>query len=614
MRVKSAIAVFVLGLVALLVGIGQKTIWAPPDRLSVALPDSVKAAPVTVLDPSFERLGGGQVQLKVKGEGSFVVATGRPDDVTAWTGKAASNTVSGLSEDGKSLAVKHNDGDATVPNPADADIWASTQSGSGELSFSWEPPASGDWSMVIASDGTKAAPAQLEVSYANNATTPWAVPLMVIGGVLMLGALLFAFLFGKPGNPKKPVSKDTGDESAEKDEPEKGDGTAEDTKTEETKADGEHAEAGDSTADTAGDQKTSTDAADESVPAESSEPKDEEKPSLFRRIPALAGALALAVTGVGLAPAQADSSPSPSASADAQSRPYPVMTDQQLQRILGKTADVVSSADAAKNAKDLGARAAGEALTIRTQNYKIRAAVGSYAPVAPVSTDKLLTSVVPLESAWPRTIMAVTQSSKNPTPLVLTLQQASARENYKLISSSYLLPGNSFPATDADGLQALDPKTSDGLLSSPSDGLTALMARLKDPKSAAAAKFGDNTYFQQMDAFKKSVVDPKNNGAKITPKFDFKLVGKPDAAFRSSDGGAVVVADLELTVSLVSPEKGGIVDLDAQSAALAGTKKTDKSVTQHFIESVALRIPPAGSKDGYTLLSADSHLTAVTLG
>lgn len=604
-RLKSAIAVFVLGLVVLFLGIGQKTFWAPPERVSVALPSSVQQAPLTVVDPAFAKFGDGKVDLDIKGEGNFTVAVGRPDDVAAWVDKTAHNTVKADAE-GKALDVQHVDGEAKAPNPAGADIWASTQSGNGGLKFAWAAPDKGDWSLVIASDGTKPAPSQLEFSYANDTSTPWSVPLMVLGGLLMLGALLFAFLFGKGGStPAKATAAGPAASPASKTP------SGKDAVADAPASDADAAVAGDKPADIAepkaGEPKATG--------PQDAEPED--KPSAFRRIPAVAGALSLAVVGVlgGVAPAHADSaSPSPAASA-ADSGDLPVVTDDQLKRILSSTADAVSSADAAKNAKDLGDRATGEALTIRTQNYKIRASATSHPAVAPVAAQKLLTQVVPTDRAWPRTVTAVTQGAKNPTPLILTLTQKSARENYKLVSASYLLPGNTFPAMSADGVKTRDAKSASGLTASPSDAITALVARLKDPKGSAKAKFGDNTYFQQTEELKNNVIDPKNNGADVKPAFDFKLVGQPDAVYTSDDGGAVVVADLEFTVTLTPPNEGDTVDLaDEAVATLAGTKKTNKKVTEHFIDSVTLRIPPSGSKESFTLLSADRYLTGVKLG
>ena len=44
-----------------------------------------------------------------------MLAAGRPDDVDAWVGKTAHNTVTGVSEDNKSLQLEHADGEATAP-------------------------------------------------------------------------------------------------------------------------------------------------------------------------------------------------------------------------------------------------------------------------------------------------------------------------------------------------------------------------------------------------------------------------------------------------------------------------------------------------------------------
>ncbi|MDP5228377.1 MULTISPECIES: hypothetical protein [Arthrobacter] len=585
MRVKSAIAVFVLGLLALFVGIGQRTFWAPPETVSVTVPASVQDAPLTVVAPSFAGFGGKAVTVDVKGEGTFTVATGRPDDVDAWVGKTAHNTVQGLNADKTALDVQHSDGDATSPNPAEADLWATTQAGNGDLSFKWNAPASGDWSLLIASDGSKPAPKQIEFTFANQATSPWSIPLIVLGGLLMLGALLFIFLFGKGG---------TG---------------------------GKTAVAGPST----GAPESSHEASD----GEASD--DGGKPSAFLRRPATAGVTAL-VLGVsalgglaGVAPAHADSTPSPSSSdsasasdsapatGDAQSG-VPVLTAPQLARILNRTADAITSADAARNAKDLGSRASGDALTIRTQNYKIQAAVKDAAAVAPVSSDNVLAHAVTNDRSWPRTVLAVTQGAKNPTPVILTLQQASARENYKLVTSAYLLPTQTFPVMGKDSAPTQAESDANGLTVSPDDAFKSLTARLKDAKSADGAKFADGSFFQETESFKTDLLAAKDNKAGLVPQFDVQLIGQPKVTFKAADGSALSVADLKFTVVIPQKNSGDIVTLDPRIAALTGEQKSEKKVTQTFIVSAVVRIPRAGSADKLTLIGADRYLTAASLG
>ena len=132
------------------------------------------------------------MKIQVKGEGAFLLAAGRPDDVDAWVGKTAHNTVAGVSEDGKALQLTHTDGEATAPSPAGSDLWVSTENASGEMDYSWDAPADGDWSLLLAADGTKPAPSSITMTFPNDTSTPWAIPLMVLGGLLIIagGALL----------------------------------------------------------------------------------------------------------------------------------------------------------------------------------------------------------------------------------------------------------------------------------------------------------------------------------------------------------------------------------------------------------------------------------------
>ena len=86
LRFKTAVALVLLGLLTLLAGIGQKTFWAPPETITATAPTGT-AAPLTVFDEKLRTLHPGTVTIQVKGEGAFLVAAGRPDDVDAWVGQ-----------------------------------------------------------------------------------------------------------------------------------------------------------------------------------------------------------------------------------------------------------------------------------------------------------------------------------------------------------------------------------------------------------------------------------------------------------------------------------------------------------------------------------------------
>ena len=50
LRFKTAVALVLLGLLTLLAGIGQKTIWAPSETFTASVPTDAAEAPLTVID------------------------------------------------------------------------------------------------------------------------------------------------------------------------------------------------------------------------------------------------------------------------------------------------------------------------------------------------------------------------------------------------------------------------------------------------------------------------------------------------------------------------------------------------------------------------------------
>ncbi|AMM33188.1 hypothetical protein SA2016_2520 [Sinomonas atrocyanea] len=58
MRLKTAAALLLLGLVALVAGIGQLTWWAPADQVTATVPAGTPATPLTVIDAKLKDLRG----------------------------------------------------------------------------------------------------------------------------------------------------------------------------------------------------------------------------------------------------------------------------------------------------------------------------------------------------------------------------------------------------------------------------------------------------------------------------------------------------------------------------------------------------------------------------
>ncbi|MCP9001682.1 hypothetical protein NFC73_18400 [Pseudarthrobacter sp. RMG13] len=562
MRFKTAVALVLLGLLTLLAGIGQKTIWAPSETFTASAPADAAEAPLTVIDQKLRTAQGGTVKIKIEGDGNFMLAAGRPDDVDAWVGPTAHNTITGVSEDNKSLQVEHADGDATAPNPSGSDLWVSTENASGELEYSWTPPADGEWSLLLASDGTKPAPSSISMTFPNDTSTPWAIPLMVIGGLLILAGTALLVL------------------SARKQDGE-GNGTG-------------------------------------SLFARRARAKAEARSA--SRLGMVSGGMvtaavtALVVAGTGVA-ANAATTPAPapgSASPEAAGAAAPVLLDAQFRRILEQVSSTTDAGDAAKDAAKLAERVAGTELEVRTQNYKIRSQVGTYEARMPVRSTKLLTTVVTSDRSWPRSVLAVTQGDGNVVPQLLTLVQPSPRENYKLTETTPLQPGTTFPAIGRNGTDTLAANDKSGLLYSGEEALAGLADRLTNSESSFKDKLvegASSPYIADTLSYQAEVVKSGENG---NFSFTHKVVPESTVVFRTADGGALVLGRINFGFDGTPKASGDKLTIGDDAAALAGGKETTTGMVLDFAESMAVYVPPAGSTDPIKLVAATRGLVGAS--
>jgi len=558
LRFKTAVALVLLGLLTLLAGLGQKTIWAPSATYTASAPSDAAAAPLTVIDKNLRTAQGGTVKIKIEGDGNFMLAAGRPDDVDAWVGKTAHNTVTGVSADEKSLQVGHTDGDATAPNPSGSDLWVSTENASGELEYSWTPPADGEWSLLLAADGTKPAPSSISMTFPNDTSTPWAVPLMVIGGLLILAGIALTVLPARKGNGE-------------------GNGSG-------------------------------------SLFARRARAKAEARSS--SRLGMVSGGMitaavtAAVMAGTGTA-ANAATTPAPapeSGSATAAPAASPVLLDAQFRRILEQVSSAADAGDAAKDAAKLADRVGGMELEVRTQNYKIRSQVGTYEARMPVRSTKLLTTVVTSDRSWPRSVLAVTQGDGNVVPQLLTLVQPSPRENYKLTETTPLQPGTTFPAISRGGTNTLAANDKSGLLYSGDEALAGLADRLTNAESTFKDKVvegASSPYIADTLAYQAEVVKAGENG---TFSFTHKVVPESTVVYRTADGGALVLGRINFGFDGTPKAPGDKLTIGDDAAALAGGKETTTGMVLNFAESMAVYIPPTGSTDPIKLVAATRGL------
>ena len=597
MRFKTAVALVLLGLLTLLAGIGQKTFWAPSETFTASAPADAAGAPLTVIDQHLRTLHGGTVKINIKGDGNFILAAGRPDDVDAWVGKTTHNTVTGVSADRKSLQVEHADGDATAPSPAGSDLWVSSENASGELDYSWTPPADGEWSLLLASDGTKPAPSSISMTFPNDTSMPWAVPLLVLGGLLMLAGIALAILSARRPNGDGGGENSRGSQFARR-----------------ARAKAEARSAARLGSGTPGAPEPG--AGSGAGSSAESRSAGTSRSTLTAAVAAAVAAAVVAGTGVAAnattTPAPAPSTDSSASTSQTAAPASPVLLDAQFRRILEQVSNATDAGDAAKDAGKLAPRVGGTELEVRTQNYKIRSQVGSYEARMPVRSTKLLTTVVTSKRDWPRSVLAVTQGDGNVVPQLLTLVQPSPRENYQLVETTPLQPGTTFPSIARGGTESLAAKDKSGLLYSGEEALAGLADRLTTADSSFKDKLveGDSSpYISDTLSYQAEVVKSGENG---NFSFTHKVVPESTVVFRTADGGALVLGRINFGFDGTPKASGDKLTIGDDAAALAGGKETTTGMVLSFAESMAVYVPPAGSTDPMKLVAATRGLVGAS--
>ncbi|GAA2563594.1 hypothetical protein HD598_002614 [Neomicrococcus aestuarii] len=546
MRYVAAVLALILGGVALFVGIAQQTMWAPSQTATATITQSLDDAPVTLIRPDVQAISKEPVEFTITSETPFVAALGRTGDVNAWVKGSAYNELTGIeeTEDSKVVTAVQHDGAASIPAPASSDLWVAQQESQGQMVHQWTVPDDGPWTLVLASkDGKGNAPVSIEVSWADPQDTPWSIPLIVIGSILLLlglGLLGWA------------ISKARAATSG------------------------------------AGSSKSVLKRTSATVAASSS---------------ATVAILALAVTSAlpANASSAAPSSSEGSASASETTEKYPVVLPEQLDTILGKIATTVNAADKSGKIDAAKSRLDEAALSLRTYSYKLSKDDYEFQKPSAIVAGPVRSSVVTTDGTFPRRIMVATQKSSADLPQILTIEQKTARSNYKLINAVDMLPGAEFPGV-AIGDTSVGEIADDasGLKATPEYAINALSKFLgggSDPKIFAASDFITQTREDQAEL--------KEQGEYA--RFYFRRLTNPErtVSFRTPDGGALVTAYYQNQTKVRPRAKGDSITLDESTARMAGTTTTTGGVDIKYVEPVVIYIPPADSEEKITLVGAN---------
>lgn len=298
-----------------------------------------------------------------------------------------------------------------------------------------------------------------------------------------------------------------------------------------------------------------------------------------------------------------------------------VVTDSQLQRIVGDLATKVKAADTEKDSKALAERAAGSVLEIRKVRYllqskskKIKALPDIVANPVTVSLPMQLPEE---ETAWqPRTIMLVTKSEETTQgPQLMVLQQQTPRENYKLWYLIDLLPGNTFPEVAAQDTGALTVQADNAFLASKLDSLPYKYGNVLNKGTASKfAKEFDlkaDKFFEARNADQNAQKEDLKK-VKATITFQHALGDKNILGMLTLKSGGLVAVAMTDTSIIKPTVRGSAVSVtQAEQKILLNAPGSATGLRIKYENMLLFYVPIAGSNQRIKLLGASQGILSV---
>ncbi|GMA29615.1 hypothetical protein [Arenivirga flava] len=573
MRFVLAIVSFVLAALMIGWGIGQRTILAGPESATSSV--RTEAAPLTVVDgEAVEQLGieldalSPSRSMTVSGEGELLVAYGRTVDVLAWVGDTDHNLVTADLESGELVSELVTGAESEAPDPRGSDLWFDEVDGVDAVELT--SGVRSDMSVLLATDGTAPAPDAISVQWPIDDSTPYAVPLIVAGSVmLVLGLALYIWalvhLRRGQGPRRKTAKQPKGPKPPRRPKP----GVL---------------------------------GAGRPPGPQLESPRG--RRATRKRIALLPAGIAVAALAgcTGTPSLDVDASPSPSASESAgPAVEPPVVTQAQAERILAQVAEVGAAADEARDADAASARFDGAALDERRGYYALLAAEAEE-PAPPVIPASVVEVTLPQATeAWPRTVFAVLrdEADAEASQVAVVLTQNSPRENYKVQYAVAFAPGAQFPDVAPASIGAARLSPDDQLLAVPPSQLGAAYGDvlINGDSSGSAGLFSEEADGLRTQIGQQNRQDTRDalgeNGT-----FDTRIeAGTGETiALATNDAGAIVAVSLK-DVYEVKPVDSGEINLGETTAAVLDKESTTTGVRSTYGLQLLFAVPPSTAAD-----------------
>ena len=561
MRFLVAAALFILSIGLMLTGLGQRTIWAPPESVSIEVSFET-SSPYVVVPAELLVSHVGTPNISISGADNIFAATGRESDILAWIGDSPYSLIS---EGEKALAVEDVFGVGKSISPVGSDLWRNEVVGEKSLKFAADPGDSG--ALLIASTGIDPAPGVLRITWpiANDLTLSNA--LIVAGLATLIAAFLVNLL------AYQLMRRDRGPR-----------------------------------------RKTRQPPKPPQYRAKKRKPLAPPKGRRSSRNSMLAAPSAIIVLSLlsGCAPAEGIE-PSPSPSASAADAPPAVVSEAQLARILNSVATDAAAADEVSDKKLLSTRFAGPALALRTTHYLLRSRSSSITAL-PAIVSKPITFSLPAASAvWPRSVMVVTdEDGDEALPQMLVLQQSSPRANYKLWYNVRLMPGAKIPEVSSPDVGAI-PVEPDSLFLklSPKDIPVAYGDLINNGQSSLSAGLFDvevDEFYKQVSSSQKTQAQTLTTGKIV---FTHALGEATVISLSTSEGGALVAVYMTDTYTIRPVRAGSAVAVAGQEKLLLGSSGSSRGVRSIYGDMLLFYVPSLADESQLRLLGVTQGLISV---
>ncbi|MFZ7088509.1 hypothetical protein [Curtobacterium sp. RRHDQ10] len=579
MRFVLAIVSFVIGVVLVGLGVGQRTIFAPPTSTVAATSGS--SAGVTVIPGTTLDANPGHQHVRITGASKDLVAVyGTTTDVDAWVGDARHQTLRYDAED-TSLRAKTTGSERSVPDPAGSDLWSAEYSGSEASDFTVELPSSTSL-LLVDGDGTSSV-GTVSVTWPRDTSTPLVGPLMTAGGFFVaLGIALYVWAILHQRRLRGPRRRSGGGRPPR----------------------------------VRGSRRAA--AAGAQVP-----PRGRRGRRMVAVVPVvLVAGLTLAGCSSEYWPHGSGATPTPtptateSGAAETAAEPT-AATAPQIKRIVGRIAEVAAKADSDRNADLAAERFTGPALALRKANYTIRGSdTDVQAPPAIPSGD--VTVAVPQQTdSWPRTVFVVVQdpADKDTAPQALTLVQESARSQYKVDYDVALEAGATFTDVPPVSIGAAQLSPDVKLLTLPPGQIAGAYADIL--ANDTASQYAD-TFSSDGDDLRSKIGKPykdsKSSSLPSTAKIEYssEIPENASIALATNKAGALVSTTLDEIEKVTPTQAGAEVNTEGAVKALSGVGTSTKGISATYGVQLLFYVPPVGTKSKIELLGFSQGLIAAS--